>query len=90
MISGYGDSGPKAKMSEEGIVSDSVQIYQWIRRNTNNHIYIWGHGLGGALALHTTRNLKEMNIIPMGVIVDSSFTTMREKIESSSIMQVCR
>lgn len=75
-------------MSEEGIVSDSVQIYQWIRRVTKNEIFVWGHSLGGALTLHTVRKLKEQNIVPMGVIIESSFTTMREEVVSTRTAKV--
>lgn len=86
---GYGDSGTNVDMTEDGIISDSVQIYQWIRNITKNDIYLWGHSLGGALALHTVRNLKERNFVPMGVVIESSFSTMREEIKSTSIAKVC-
>lgn len=75
-------------MSEDGIISDSVQIYKWIRSMTKNEIYLWGHSLGGALTLHTVRKLKELDIIPMGVVIESSFTTMREEIKTTSLAKV--
>lgn len=75
-------------MTEDGIVSDSVQIYRWIRRSTKNEIFIWGHSLGGALTLYTVRKLREQDIIPMGVVIESSFSTMREEVESTRIAKV--
>lgn len=75
-------------MSEDGIVNDSVQIYEWIRSFTKNDIFLWGHSLGGALTLHTVRNLKELGIVPMGVVIESSFTTMREEVKGTSIAKV--
>lgn len=87
-VQGYGDSGTNVEMTEDGIVSDSVQIYRWIRSVTKNDIYLWGHSLGGALSLHTVRKLKEKNIVPMGVVIESSFTTMRDEIPTTSIVKV--
>lgn len=75
-------------MTEDGIVNDSVQIYMWIRNLTKNEIYVWGHSLGGALALHTVKNLRELDSVPMGVAIESSFTTMREEAKSTSIAKV--
>ncbi|XP_057651358.1 lysophosphatidylserine lipase ABHD12-like isoform X3 [Diorhabda carinulata] len=82
---GYGDSGPNVPPSEEGIVNDTVQIYKWIRSHTKNDIYVWGHSLGGALAVHSVKRLKLENIIPMGLILESTFTTIREEIPATQI-----
>lgn len=86
---GYGDSGSGLPPSELGIVSDMSQIFKWIRFQTKNDIYIWGHSLGTALSTHTVRTLnEEYNIVPSGLILESAFTTMREEIPATSIGQL--
>ncbi|KAG5898034.1 hypothetical protein JTB14_001745 [Gonioctena quinquepunctata] len=82
---GYGDSGIDVVQSELGIVNDTHQIYQWIRNNTKNNIYVWGHSLGTALGTHTVKRLREDKIVPMGLILESPFTTMREEVESNFV-----
>ncbi|CAH1119520.1 unnamed protein product [Phaedon cochleariae] len=75
---GFGDSS-NLQPSELGIVNDTIQIYEWIRNNTQNEIYIWGHSLGSALATHVVRKLREEHdIIPMGLFLESPLTTLRE------------
>ncbi|XP_018561624.1 monoacylglycerol lipase ABHD12 isoform X1 [Anoplophora glabripennis] len=77
---GYGDSGLDADLSEDGIVSDTVQLYKWVRYKTSNMIYFWGHSLGSALATHAVKILKEQDgIIPTGLVLESPFTTMRDE-----------
>lgn len=86
---GYGDSGPNVPPSEEGIVSDTAQIYKWIRSKTNNDIYVWGHSLGGAIAVHSVKHLKEKyDIVPTGLILESTFTTIREEIPATQLGKV--
>nr|XP_023019042.1 monoacylglycerol lipase ABHD12-like isoform X1 [Leptinotarsa decemlineata] len=83
---GYGDSGADVVQSELGIVNDTAQIYKWILDNTKNEVYIWGHSLGTALSTHTVKKLKEeYNQVPMGLILESPFTTMREEVENNSL-----
>lgn len=38
--------------------------------------------------MHTVRKLKDANLIPMGVIIESSFTTMRDEVKATSIAKV--
>ncbi|KAJ8910832.1 hypothetical protein NQ315_015567, partial [Exocentrus adspersus] len=77
---GFGDSGPNVELSEAGVVSDTVQLFKWVRSKTNNDIYIWGHSLGAALSTHAVKVLKEEeDIVPMGLVLESAFTTMREE-----------
>lgn len=67
------------ELSEAGVISDTVQLYKWVRSKTNNMIYFWGHSLGAALSAHTVKVLKEQDdIVPTGLVLESAFTTMRE------------
>ncbi|KAJ8944123.1 hypothetical protein NQ318_013305 [Aromia moschata] len=79
---GYGDSGTNVLPSELGIVNDNIQLYKWVRAKTNNQIYVWGHSLGGALAIHSVRALKDENIVPVGLFLESTFSTMRDEINT--------
>ncbi|CAH1983499.1 unnamed protein product [Acanthoscelides obtectus] len=83
---GYGDSGLNVQMCEQGIVSDTRQIFKWIRTLTSNEIFFWGHSMGTALSTHTLRKLKELDgMVPSGLILESAFTTMREEIVSNPL-----
>ncbi|CAH1119519.1 unnamed protein product [Phaedon cochleariae] len=86
---GFGDSAPNMDPSELGIVSDTTQIYRWVRSLTDQDIYIWGHSLGTALSTHTVKKLKENhNIVPKGLILESPFTTMREEVATNIFGQI--
>ena len=42
---GYGDSS--GSPSEDGVVSDALFIYRWVRqRKGKSPLFIWGHSLG--------------------------------------------
>lgn len=44
---GYGDS--TGYPSEDGLVEDSINVYQWIKAHSGSSpVYIWGHSLGSA------------------------------------------
>ncbi|CAH0547841.1 unnamed protein product [Brassicogethes aeneus] len=65
---------------------DNIQIYEWVKKRTNQDIYVWGHSLGSALSIHTVRKLhEERNIVPKGLVIESAFTTMRDEVVSTSI-----
>nr|CAH7765324.1 unnamed protein product [Callosobruchus chinensis] len=86
---GYGDSGQDVTMCEAGIVSDTRQIFKWVRSLTSNDIYFWGHSMGTALSTHTVRRLKEQDgIVPTGLILESAFTTMREEIVNNPLGKI--
>lgn len=87
LILDYGDSTP-AILSEPAVVSDSVQVYKWVRQQTSAEIYVWGHSLGTALSTHTVKTLKMEGIIPYGLMLEAPFTTMREEITYHPIGKV--
>lgn len=86
-FSDYGDSTP-AKLSEPAVVSDSVQLYKWLKSKTMANIYVWGHSLGTALSTHTVKMLKKDEIVPYGLMLESPFTTMQEEITLHPIGRV--
>lgn len=83
----YGDSTP-AVLSEPAVVNDAVQLYKWVQEHTIADIYVWGHSLGTALSTHTVKMLKKEDIVPMGLVLESPFTTMREEITVHPIGKV--
>lgn len=86
---GYADSS-KAKLSEEAVVSDAMQLYKWVTEKTKSPIYIWGHSLGTALSTHTVANLRDKGIIPHGLFLEAPFTRMREEVPYHPIGKVMR
>ncbi|KAF5297378.1 hypothetical protein FQR65_LT01309 [Abscondita terminalis] len=74
----YGDS-TQAELTEEGLVEDTVTLYKWLRNNTKADIYVWGHSMGTAVATHTIARLKQINIVPSGLVLESPYTTLREE-----------
>lgn len=76
---GYADS-TDAEMFEDTIVEDAVQTYKWLELNNFTRIFVWGHSLGSALATRTVAELKKEGIVPMGLVLESAFTSMREEL----------
>lgn len=86
----YGDSTP-ALLTEPAVVNDGIQLYEWVRSQTTADIYVWGHSLGTALSTHTVKKLKEeKGTVPMGLFLESPFTTMREEIVYHPIGKVSK
>ncbi|KAF2896002.1 hypothetical protein ILUMI_10169 [Ignelater luminosus] len=84
---GYADS-TAVKPSEEGIVQDSIQLYKWLREQTDAKIYFWGHSLGSALSTHTAARLRSEDIVPMGLFLEAPFTTLKEEIQAIPLTKV--
>lgn len=87
-FSGFGDSEKNVDLCELGIINDCIQIYQWIKSKTPNDLFVWGHSLGAALGVHTVRKLKELDIVPMGLVLESPFSTMREELKNTKTSKV--
>ena len=78
---GFGDSDCTA--SEEGLMEDSLLVWQWIRGHAPEaEIYIWGHSLGASACTHLTARLAGDNISPSGILLDAPFTNITEAAES--------
>jgi abhydrolase domain-containing protein 12 len=77
----YGDSS-KNELSEDAVVNDCVQLYEWLVTKTSAPIFIWGHSLGTALASRTTVILHSKPNIsqPVGLILEAAFTKMSEEL----------
>lgn len=76
----YGDS-TKGELTEMGIVEDSVELYKWVRQQTNASIYFWGHSLGSSLSSHTIAKLRDDDVVPAGLFLEAPFNTLRDEIK---------
>ncbi|CAH0547857.1 unnamed protein product [Brassicogethes aeneus] len=76
---GYADS-TRADLTEASVVSDCIQIYKWVLEQTNAKIFVYGHSLGTALATRMIAHLSKENISPVGLILESPFTSFLEEI----------
>ncbi len=73
---GYGRSEGNFP-NEMGVYQDSVTAWNYLvkqRQISPSHIFIYGHSLGGAIAIDLAVKQKEA----AGLIVESSFTSIRE------------
>jgi len=74
---GYGDS--PGSPSEDGLVHDSVAVFKWIKQRSGSvPLYIWGHSLGSAVAVKTSKILCEQGADFQGLILESPFNNFVE------------
>ncbi|CAB3995229.1 Hypothetical predicted protein [Paramuricea clavata] len=74
---GFGDSD--GIPTEQGLIDDSLTVFQWILANTNNGpVYLWGHSLGSAVAVAISKILTETDVSVMGVILEAPLNNMRD------------
>ncbi|KAK9876846.1 hypothetical protein WA026_015081 [Henosepilachna vigintioctopunctata] len=83
----FGDS-TKAELTENGLISDCVLVYKWLRNNTSSSIYVWGQSLGSVLCVNTVFTLEKENIIPKGMIIESGFTSIRDAVLDSPLGKI--
>ncbi|KAF5296184.1 hypothetical protein FQA39_LY12638 [Lamprigera yunnana] len=76
---GYGDSCD-LRPSEDDIVTDSVNLYKWLKAQTDADIYFWGHSVGGALSAHTIAKLQDENLTVKGLFLEAPFTSIRDQL----------
>lgn len=85
---GYGDSG-NLQPTEEGLVSDALKVYNYIRNITEAPILLWGHSLGTAIATHLLSKMTKMKIAgPSALVLESAFTNMQEEIQANIFLVV--
>ncbi|XP_029284303.1 lysophosphatidylserine lipase ABHD12 isoform X2 [Cottoperca gobio] len=87
---GWGDSD--GSPSEGGMTSDSLFIYDWLKRRLDNKtaLYIWGHSLGTGVATNLVRGLCDRGSPPDALILESPFTNIREEAKSHPFSMVYR
>ncbi|EDV21773.1 uncharacterized protein TRIADDRAFT_59828 [Trichoplax adhaerens] len=74
---GYEDSS--GIPSEEGLTEDGISLWKWTKqRSGSSPIYIYGHSLGGAVAVNVAARLCDSDECPKGVIIQSSFSSLQE------------
>ncbi|XP_060069074.1 lysophosphatidylserine lipase ABHD12-like [Ylistrum balloti] len=65
--------------TEDGVVADGYFMYKWIReRSGDTPVYLWGHSLGTAITTKLAKMLCEKDEEPLGVVLESPFTNIRE------------
>lgn len=65
--------------TEDGVVADGYFMYKWIKqRSGNSPVFLWGHSLGTAITTKLAKMLCEKGEEPLGVILESPFTNIRE------------
>lgn len=84
---GYGDS-TKAEMNEEGIVSDIVELFKWVKERTNSQVYIWGHSLGTGVGTQTIARLSEESIQPAGLVLEAPFSSVTDVVRDNILVKV--
>ncbi|KAK4878840.1 hypothetical protein RN001_011346 [Aquatica leii] len=65
------------------LVNDSVQLYKWLKQNTNSSIYVWGNQLGAAVAAHTVVKLQKEQIEPVGLILENPYLSIGHYLEQN-------
>ncbi|KAG9481116.1 protein ABHD12B [Eleutherodactylus coqui] len=74
---GYADS--TGHPSEEGLTTDSVFLYEWVKaRSRGNPVCLWGHSLGTGIATNAARKLQEKGNPADAVILESPYTNIKE------------
>jgi len=81
---GYGDS--TGSPSEEGLVTDSISVFKWLRQQSGSApIYLWGHSLGSAVATQTANQLSKEGADFSGLIIEGAFTNLMQAASTSPI-----
>lgn len=72
---GYGDSS--GSPSEEGVVTDALHTYKWVKENCGaSPVFLWGHSLGTGVTTKLARNLCKEGDEPIGVFLESGFNNI--------------
>ena len=67
--------------SESGVVEDAAAAWRWLgERQPDSPRYVFGHSLGGAIAVQLAARLADepQAVAPRGVIVEGTFTSIRD------------
>ncbi|XP_060520205.1 lysophosphatidylserine lipase ABHD12-like [Cylas formicarius] len=83
---GYADS-TRAEITEQAIVSDLVHVYQWLRKQSNSRIFIWGHSLGTGVGTQLVSALKVDNQVPSGLVLEAPFTSVTDVMKMHPIVR---
>ncbi|CAG8781708.1 34325_t:CDS:2, partial [Racocetra persica] len=66
--------------SEKGLQIDALAIYEFVRAlYPKNPVYIYGHSLGGAVALYLASNVKIQKELK-GIIIENAFTSIKDMV----------
>lgn len=72
---GYGDSN--GSPTENGVIEDAKEIFNYAKSHSGqNHVFLWGHSMGTAIATATAKELSETGSPPVGLILESPFNNL--------------
>ena len=71
---GFGKSSGDVPSEEMAYEDARAAWHELLKRTPNSHHYVYGHSLGGAVAIEIARNNPEVS----GLILESTFTSIRE------------
>lgn len=86
-IVGFADS-TEDELSEDAVVKDCVQLFNWLHNKTNAPIFFWGHSLGTAIATKTAALLKNGAKQPVGLVLEAPFTSMKDELYAHPLAKV--
>ncbi|XP_076605161.1 lysophosphatidylserine lipase ABHD12-like [Chaetodon auriga] len=76
---GFGDSA--GEPSEAGLTSDTLFLYQWVKKQTRGAlICLWGHSLGTGVATNTAVKIQEQGPAVDALILEAPFTRVGDVI----------
>jgi len=73
---GYGQSS--GKPSEEGFMMDALAAYKFLVDRNITDIIVYGHSIGGAVAIHLVEQAQAQGVKPAALIVENTFTSIAE------------
>uniref|UniRef100_A0A1I7XLN9 Lysophosphatidylserine lipase ABHD12 n=1 Tax=Heterorhabditis bacteriophora TaxID=37862 RepID=A0A1I7XLN9_HETBA len=74
---GYGDS--EGSPTEEGIVSDTRLVYDYVKeRIGNNSLIVWGHSMGTGVSTKLVMDLSCEERAPDGLILEAPFNNLHD------------
>eukprot|EP00117_Sycon_ciliatum_P008476 scpid72968/ scgid5623/ Monoacylglycerol lipase ABHD12; 2-arachidonoylglycerol hydrolase; Abhydrolase domain-containing protein 12 len=72
---GFGDSSA-IWPTNETVVSDAFDVYQWVRQQATGPIFTWGHSLGTGVSVQAASRLCAQGTCPQGVVLESAFMSI--------------
>lgn len=79
---GYGSS--KGSPSERGIKEDAQKVVNYAKSLDRNNLFLYGHSLGGAVAIHSAVNNPG---VFKGLILENTFTSMRGILQDMPLLK---
>lgn len=75
-------------MTADGMSSDIVGVYKWLRKNSKLDIFIWGHSLGTGISTLLVSKLKSQHFYPTGLVLEAPFTSVTDVMRDHPLIKV--